>query len=209
MDGRPQLALRVIARPLLVLVGLAGALVLTPSVVLGECDGPFPSFQHAAPTARRIVIGQVIAPLPGPEGFDDGRTSRFTLRGWSVLDGDRPVEIDIEDLQSQPCAGYIMARPGDRIAIAFDGLDFTPAQVVNAVAWLQGDPPRFDGIESTTIGAIYGLLGRVPPVLAPPLTAEPVAGPSIDRPIALALLAAALVLVSGSALRPRLRRRPR
>ena len=207
MDRRPQFALKSSARPVLVLVGLVGALVvLTPSVALGECNGPFPSFQHAAPTARRIVIGQVIATLPGPEGFDDGRTSRFTLRGWSVLDGDRPIEIDVQDVQSQPCSGYIMARPGDRIAIAFEGLDFTPAQVVNAVAWLQGEPPPFDGIESTTIGAIYGLLGRVPPVLTTPSAAEP--GPSIDWPIVLVLVALSVVLAS--TLRVLLsRRRPR
>jgi hypothetical protein len=169
---------------------LAVALVITPSIALGECDGPFPSFEHAAPSARRIVIGQVIATLPGADALDDGRTSRFVLRGWSVLESDSPVEIDVADLQSQPCAGYIVARPGDRIAIAFEGHDFAPAQVVNAVAWLQGDPPRVDGIESTTIGAIYALLGRVPPVLASPSPTEPGTGPFIDWPIALAVLVA-------------------
>ena len=197
--------MRVVARSLALALGVAFTVSLAPPVALGECDGPFPSFRQAAPTARRIVIGQVIAALPGAQGLDDGRTSRFTLRGWSVLDGDQPVEIDVEDLQSQPCAGYIMARPGDRIAIAFEGVDFTPAQVVNAVAWLQGDPPRFGGIESTTIGAIYALLGRAPPVLAPPADAVPATGPSIDWPIVLAL-AVALASALGVLLR---RRRPR
>jgi hypothetical protein len=192
-------------RRLVTILGLlAAGIVVMPSSALGECDGPFPSFEHAAPSARRIVIGQVIATLPGAEALDDGRTSQFVLRGWSVLEDDRPVEIDVRDVQSQPCAGYIVARPGDRIAIAFEGHDFAPAQVVNAVAWLQGDPPRFDGIESTTIGAIYGRLGRVPPVLASPSAPEP-AAPSICWPAMVVLMLAVVSVLAAVALRRRLR----
>ena len=94
-----------------------------------------------------------------------------------------------------------MARPGDRIAIAFEGHDFAPVQVVNAVAWLGGEPPPFDRIESTTIGAIYARLGRVPPVPASP----DAAAPSIDWPIVVGFVvatASALGVVV-------LRRRPR
>ncbi len=177
--------------------------MLAPPIALGECDGPFPSFEHAAPSARRIVIGQVIATLPGAEAFEDGRTSQFVLRGWSVLENDRAVEIDVRDVLSQPCSGYIVARPGDRIAIAFEGHDFAPAQVVNAVAWLQGEPPPFDGIEFTTIATIYARLGRVPPTLVSPDPAA-AAAPSIDWPIVLLVLAAASAL--GVVV---LRRRPR
>ena len=168
---------------------LVVAVLVTPATAVGECDGPFPSFQHAAPSARRIVIGQVVAVLPGPIS-PDGYTSRFTLRGWSVLDGDVPVEFDVRDVQSQPCAGYIVARQGDRIAIAFDGHDFTPPQVVNAVAWLQGAPPSFDGIEWTTVAAIYDLLGRVPPAVVPGTAPEsnPNAGPDDFVVLRLALL---------------------
>ena len=150
------------------------------------------------------MIGQVIATLPGAEPFEDGRTSQFVLRGWSVLENDRAVEIDVRDVLSQPCSGYIVARPGDRIAIAFEGHDFAPAQVVNAVAWLQGEPPPFDGIEFTTIATIYARLGRVPPA---PMSLDPAAaaGPSLDWPIVVLLVLAAtsaLVVVV-------LRRRPR
>ena len=161
---------------------LIAGLLVSPSAALGECDGPFPSFEHAAASARRIVIGQVIATLPGTEPMEDGRSSQFVLRGWSVLEGDRPVEIDVRDVLTQPCSGYIMARPGDRIAIAFEGHDFMPAQVVNAVAWLQGDAPPVEGIETTTIGAIYARLGRVPPS-----PAQAAAGSSIDWPIVVVL----------------------
>ena len=186
---------------------LAGLVLLVPSTARGECDGPFASFQNAAPTARRIVIGQVVASLPGPPE-SDGRTSRFTLQGWSVLDSDQPTVVDVRDLISQPCAGYIMARPGDRIAIAFEGHDFTPRIVVNAVAWVEGAPPPFDGIESTNVGAIYALLGRVPPVLATPATPEPPAGnPSSDGRIWLAVaLLAAVVFLGTVAWRRRARR---
>ena len=192
-------------RSLVILAVLVASLLVAPSVALGECDGPFPSFEHAAPNARRIVIGQVIATLPGAEALEDGRTSQFVLRGWSVLEDDRTVEIDVRDLQSQPCAGYIVARPGDRIAIAFEGRDFVPAQIVNAVAWLQGDPPPFAGIESTTIAAIYARLGRVPPVLEAPGAAAPAAGPTIEWPILVLLLLAAATAPGVFVLRRRTR----
>ena len=177
-------------RCVLILGLLAGSLLANPSNALGECDGPFASFRNAAPSARRIVIGDVIASLPGPPE-NDGRTSRFTLQGWSVFDGDQPITIDVRDLLSQPCAGYIMARPGDRIAIAFDGHDFVPLMVVNAVAWI-GPAPEFLGIESTDIPAIYALLGRVPPAVLPgSVPATDPDGP--PRTIALPLIALAVL----------------
>ncbi len=205
MDGRPQFTLRAIARRLVILPVVAASLALAPPPALAECDGPFPSFEHAAPSARRIVIGQVVATLPGAEAFEDGRTSQFVLRGWSVLEDDRHVEIEVRDVQSQPCSGYIVARPGDRIAIAFEGHDFAPAQVVNAVAWLEGDPPPIDGIEFTTIGAIYARLGRVPPVPVATDPAEPAADPWISTPTVVLLVLAATSALGVVVLR----RRPR
>jgi hypothetical protein len=183
-------------RAVLIALGLlAGVSLVTPSSALAECDGPYPSFQNAAPTARRIVIGEVIAGFPGPVGPQDGRTSRFTLRGRSVLEGDAPIEIDVTDLQSQQCAGYILARPGDRIAIAFDGHEF--GQVVNAVAWLEGRPPDLIGVESTTIDAVYALVGRAPPVARPTTPASP-QGATTGWPNAIGLcVLAALVAAIG------------
>jgi hypothetical protein len=181
-------------RRVLVLGLLAGSLLANPSSALGECDGPFASFQNAAPSARRIVIGDVVATLPGPPVENDGRTSRFTLQGWSVLDGDQPITIDVRDLLSQPCAGYIMARPGDRIAIAFDGHDFVPLTVVNAVAWI-GPAPEFLGIESTDIPSIYALLGRVPPAVLP--GSEPAAPPRNAALPLIAIVVLALLVALG------------
>jgi hypothetical protein len=185
-------------RRVLILGLLAGSLLANPSSALGECDGPFASFQNAAPSARRIIIGDVVATLPGPPVENDGRTSRFTLQGWSVLDGDEPITIDVRDLLSQPCAGYIMARPGDRIAIAFDGHDFVPLTVVNAVAWI-GPAPEFLGIESTDIPAIYALLGRVPPAVLPgsvPAAATDPDAPPTDAALPLIALAVLVLLLA-------------
>jgi hypothetical protein len=140
------------------------------------------------------VIGEVVGGFPEPVGPQDGRTSRFTLRGLSVLDGDRPMDIDVTDLQSQQCAGYVIARLGDRIAIAFDGHEF--GQVVNAVAWLEGQPPDLVGIESTTVRAVYALVGRVPPA-ARPAASEQAAGPSIDGGVVVALALTVLLGFAG------------
>jgi hypothetical protein len=103
MDSRPQFTLRLVRR-LLALLVVAGAVVLAPPIALGECDGPFPSFEHAAPSARRIVIGQVVATLPGAEAFEDGRTSQFVLRGWSVLEDDRAVRSTSGTYRPSPVA---------------------------------------------------------------------------------------------------------
>ncbi|MDF2734332.1 MAG: hypothetical protein K0S97_955, partial [Chloroflexota bacterium] len=117
---------------------------------------------------------------PAGRGSLRRRSNEPVRAPWLVSPRRRSgCEIDVRDVQTQPCSGFIVARPGDRIAIAFEGHDFAPAQVVNAVAWLGGEPPPFDGIESTTIGAIYARLGRVPPVPASP----DAAAPSIDWPI--------------------------
>ena len=113
----------------------------TPAVA--ECDGPVPSFRKALLTAKRIVIGDVIDVRPGGllEPQADGRSSRFTLRVRHVLRGEAPRLMDIRDLVTQPCAGTVIARAGDRIAIAFDAFDFTPPIAVNAVAWIRGQIP--------------------------------------------------------------------
>lgn len=134
-------------------------LVLAPPPAIAECDGPFPSFRNAAPSARQIIIGQVVAAADDRADRTDGRTSNFLLRGWSVLEDSRPIEVQIQEVPTQPCAGVIVARPGDEIAIAFGGRDFQPPQVVNAVAWLSGAAPQLIGIETVTLVEVYALVG--------------------------------------------------
>jgi hypothetical protein len=173
-------------------------------VVAAECDGPYPSFANAAPSASRVLIGQIIAIDPGPEAPLDeaGRTSRFVLRGWSVLEDDRLVEERVEDLQSQPCAGYVVGRVGDAIALAIDGRDFEPPQVVNAVAWVQGAPPQLIGIESVTVADVYALVGRPMPDPLPIASAGPTSSPALPLLIGAGsialILAGAFVLFRAS-----------
>jgi hypothetical protein len=156
-------------------LSVAAAIGLTVFATSGtpadaECDGPAPSFLPALATAKRIVIGDVIEVQAGGllEPQADGRSSRFTLRVRYVLRGDAPARMDIRDLVMQPCAGTVIARTGDRIAIAFDAVDFTPPIRVNAVAWIRGTPP--EGNETITQTAIFEHLGLTAPntAIAPP-----------------------------------------
>lgn len=146
---------------------LCFAFALAPPPATAECDGPFPSFRSAAPSARQIIIGQVVEAADDRPDRSDGRASTFLLRGWSVLEDSRPVEVQIDDVPTQPCAGVIVARPGDEIAIAFGGRDFQPPQVVNAVAWLNGAAPQLIGIETVTFVEVYALVGLDAPANLP------------------------------------------
>lgn len=143
------------------------AFALAPPPAAAECDGPYPSFRNAAPSARQIIIGQVVEAAGDRADRSDGRTSTFLLRGWSVLENSRPVDVQIDDVPTQPCAGVIVARPGDEIAIAFGGRDFQPPQVVNAVAWLNGAAPQLIGIETITFAEVYALVGLDAPISLP------------------------------------------
>ena len=159
-------AVRIAALPALVVAWLiAGA-----APVGAECDGPIPSFRAVAATAKRVVIGEVVAVHPSEltaEGAD-GRSSRFTLRVTDVPRGRAPKTMEIDDLPTQPCASIVVARVGDRLAIAFDAIDFEPPVRVNTAAWIRGVPPgtEFDlltAFESTTRAEVYALLGIEPP----------------------------------------------
>jgi hypothetical protein len=67
--------------------------------------------------------------------------------------------MDIRNLVTQPCAGSIVARPGDRIAIAFDAIDFTPPMVVNSAAWIRGESwgDSYERIAETEVFERLGL----------------------------------------------------
>lgn len=159
-------AIRVAALP-----ALAGVwLIAVAGPVAAECDGPIPSFRAVVGTAKRVIIGEVVAVHPSEltaEGTD-GRSSRFTLRVTDVPRGRAPKAMEIVDLPTQPCASIVVARVGDRLAIAHDAIDFEPPIRVNTAAWLRGVPPgsEFDllsAFESTTRAEVYALLGLEPP----------------------------------------------
>lgn len=154
------------------------AVVLGGSPVVAECDGPPPSFRDALSTAKRIVIGDVTAVHGGGSwGIgSDGSSSRFTLGVDLVLRGHAPAVMEIQDLVMQPCAGTVIARKGDRIALAFDALDFTPPIRVNAVAWIRGTPAP--GSETITGAEVFRRLGREPPDTSVGTPRPPVVPPS-------------------------------
>jgi hypothetical protein len=158
--------IRIIALPALI-----GAWLMAGTAqVAAECDGPIPSFRGVAATATRVVIGEVVEVHPSEltaEGAD-GRSSRFTLRVIEVPRGRAPRTMEIVDVVTQPCAGVVIARLGDRLAIAFGALDFEPPMRVNTAAWLRGVPPfteidALSAFESTTREEVYALLGIQPP----------------------------------------------
>jgi len=141
-----------------------------------DCDGPYPSFREAAPSAKRVVYGDVVAVEPVQGAGPDGRSSRFVLEGLSVVGSIRRERVEVRDLQSQPCAGYLVARVGDRVAIAFEGRAFSPGIEVNAIAWLSGEPPDLIGIEVVTESEVYEILGIQPARVEPTRPAGPEPG---------------------------------
>jgi hypothetical protein len=91
----------------------------------------------------------------------DGRSHRFTIQVTNVLRGEPSARVEVNDVISQPCSGYLSASMGDRIALALDATAFSPAVEANGAAWIVGRPA--DGFESTTIEGVYRLAGvRMP-----------------------------------------------
>ena len=143
-----------------------GVLGLSPIRVAAECDGPVPSFREALATAKRVVIGDVVAVHDGgllEASTSDGWSSRFTLQIRSTPVGEAQGTLEIDDLPTQPCAAGVQARKGDRIAIAFDATAFEPPIHVNTVAWIRGTAPDFVGVETITTAEVFRLLDLTPP----------------------------------------------
>jgi hypothetical protein len=139
------------------------ALAAGPLQVSAECDGPYPSLRDALATAKRVVIGDVIAVRNGglvEAASSDGWSSRFTLSVLYTPVGRAPATMQINDLPTQPCADRVIVREGDRIAIAFGATDYTPPIKVNAVAWIRG--ASYSG-ETITTGEVFRLLGLAQP----------------------------------------------
>jgi hypothetical protein len=181
-------------------IALAGLLAAGLSAagvqpVSAECDGPIPSFREATSTAKRIVIGDVIALTPGGlvEAGADGRSSRFFLQIRYVLRGEAPSVMEIRDLPTQPCAPSLIAAEGDRLALAFDATDFTPPIKVNTVAWIRGMAPDWIGIETITVPEAFALVGLDPPDTS--IEPEPVDRVDPTTPALLGVMTGLLALV--------------
>jgi hypothetical protein len=122
------------------------------------------SFREVAPTSRRIVIGVV-------EKTPQGGGQPFTLDVEEVLRGRAPARMRIKGVESgvpprmrDACAGYLYARFGDRIAIAFDGRSVSVKGRVTTAAWIEGQPfpSTMYGAETLSIEEVYAAAGASP-----------------------------------------------
>lgn len=189
--------IRVASRAGVALAAVMCALGAAAPIAVAECDGPLPSFRDALPTADRVVIGEVIATRRGGIVAHDpgGRgSSRFTLRVELTPRGTSQRVIEINDLPTQPCAFAAYAHVGDRIAIGFDATDFTPPVDVNVIAWLDGRPMDYVGVETTTVAAIYRRLDLDLPDTST-VESESPAGTSWVGLLAAGLLAGAVAFI--------------
>jgi hypothetical protein len=195
LDTNRSASRRGFVRSLLAAAIAFGALAVGPLQAAAECDGPVPSFRDALATAKRVVIGDVIAVRDGglvETAASDGWSSRFTLRVRYTPVGAAQRTMEIRDLPTQPCAGVIQAREGDRIALAFDATDFRPPIQVNTVAWIRGTPWDSIEVETISVAEVFRLLD-----LTPPDTATLPEEPTQEVPVGL-LVALATGAVAGS-----------
>ena len=146
----------------------AAALTATTArPVMASCDGPVPSFRQFAATSPRILIGRVTAVDSTAQWRDEeGRSSRFTLLVEYVVRGESSPLIDVRDAAFLACADHIIiARVGDRIALAFDVPGLLGDESVSTIpAWVSGTPMQWGGAETITVREVFALAGKaVPP----------------------------------------------
>lgn len=141
-------------------IAAVAAVVGLPPTALADCDGPFPSFSETAPSAAVVVIGQVVYTEPQEGG--GVWSSRFDLAVERILRGDPDRMLAIRDLTSQPCAGFVVARPGSTIALALEGRAFEPPVAVNAFAIIGGPDPQFTGLEVLTLEEVLAIVPEPP-----------------------------------------------
>jgi len=180
---------RSVIRSVVFAIGLA---MLGSTYASAECDGPAVSFAERAGEAPLVVIGDVISIDPAASVSDElGRSSRFTIEVLHVLRGEAVTSIVVDDEPTGPCSGYVLARRGDRLALAV-GLtnrlhfDFS----WSAVAWIRGLPLDYEGIERTTVAGAFRALGLQAPDTATVATSDSML-PMIHALIALIALVAA------------------
>jgi hypothetical protein len=125
-------------------------------VVAAECDGPPPPFDETVLSSRQVFIGDVVAVKPGSLAVD-GRSNGFTMHVTHAVKGGPTGPLEINEVMTQDCDGQIVARLGDRIAVALKATAFHPPVAANGVAWIEGDPP--ENFEKTTINEVYRLAG--------------------------------------------------
>jgi hypothetical protein len=165
------------------------ATILGAPVSNADCDGPFPSFTETSRTATVVVVGDVVGANRLEGGL--GWANRFSLHVDRVLRGQSPERLEIRDLPTQPCAGFVVVKIGQRVAIAWDGLAFDPPIRVNAFAIVDGPPSEFIGVESLTSEELLALMPP-PDEPAPPAASTDLLG--VLLPLGAAILAVGLLV---------------
>jgi hypothetical protein len=127
------------------------------SPAAADCaSGPAP-FAESVANAKRIVIGDVVAVVPIKD-LRGGLSGQFTIQVSDVVRGDAVARLDMSYEMADPCSGNtIVARIGDRIALAFEATAFSRPLEVTGVAWIVGQQPG--GFEMTTVEDVYRLAG--------------------------------------------------
>lgn len=115
------------------------------------------TFTEVAPSAARIVIGTVTnARAVDEEG--DGYASVFQLTAEEVLRGPDAAVVEVNEAVNNPaCGTVVLARNGDRIALAMGG-SALGSDDVSAIAYLDGVPHRPD-IEMMSRAEAYAAAG--------------------------------------------------
>lgn len=141
---------------------LAVWLLSRPAPAAAECMfvPPWPKITAAIPSARVIVVGDVVSDFdPSDLHVKDAASRTEALRVTAVLRGHVSVGdlVDEEFLlpnwpwqktagyPAYPSCSYLQALPGERIAIAFDALQPGGLMQANGVSWDQ-PPTRYNAM---------------------------------------------------------------
>ncbi len=128
-----------------------------PASVDAACSSAWVTFTEVAPSAARIVIGTVTnATAVDEEG--DGYASVFQLTAEEVLRGPAAAVLEVNEAVNNPaCGTVVLARNGDRIALAMGG-SALGSDDVSAIAYLAGVPHHPD-IEMMSRAQAYAAAG--------------------------------------------------
>ena len=137
-------------------LAVLGILMGRPMPVAAECtfNPPWPDITKAIPSAREIVVGDIVIDFDASQlKTDDGGSREKALRITSVIRGKSRVGdlVDVQfllpnwpwhkfsdDFPAFPSCSYLRAFPGERIVIAFDALKLGREIKTNdGVAWYQ------------------------------------------------------------------------
>ncbi len=155
---------RRLASAMVAVAAATSLLATTPGPVLAECPylPPWPPITGAVPTARTIVVGEVVADVSHSElglGADQGLRD-YAFRVTEVLRGDAETGelLDIQYLTPNwpqvrfrwaegalASCTYVRAAPGEVLAFAFDATHPGGRMTEQGYAWIQ-PPTRYHAV---------------------------------------------------------------